>query len=155
MQMLAGLTMSSSLASRTICSPPHGVVSCTSRCLLHRPRLTLDFFPDVYPSCAPNTPPNMLLLLRAPARLLLECMPWLNGARPGVDSGEFDRIFIDNRGNDPRGDCPVLFVTTNQVRLRSIDATSSSIRSTKKQICQSTQFIVVLGLAGALRPLNP
>lgn len=38
----------------------------------------------------------------------------------GVASGEFDRVFIERRGQDPRPDCPALYVTTNQVRQQAL-----------------------------------
>eukprot|EP00903_Cladosiphon_okamuranus_P007624 g7393.t1 len=39
---------------------------------------------------------------------------YLDLTHHGVASGEFDRVFIDMRGQDPRPDCPVLYVTSNQ-----------------------------------------
>lgn len=39
--------------------------------------------------------------------------------RTGVNSGAFDTVFVDKRGQDPRPDCLVLYVTTHQVTLFS------------------------------------
>lgn len=33
----------------------------------------------------------------------------------GVTNGDLERVLIELRGEDPRPDCPVLFVESNQV----------------------------------------